>query len=287
MSISVKNVASKANPNGKHLWKKYEKGYAVVKPVELISRSPVVVKLEVIGDTKAVTLDRLDGFQFGIHANTGMIHMFAVLSGKIAEDCVNGGMSGCTYDAGAQTLTLHAFSITDETGVLSEYTPKTIDVKELIGYAVSDNETQYPESGLHTDGVWYESYTPLMPFGATNIEIQEKTFASPKAVKELGDVRHNLNKVPRAVFVMCLERTEMLYPYSAMFSYCVIGPNQGDVNKLDSYRSTRYMYNGDMNNVVLGPFKCYKDKVEFSGGSIGSENVVFQAGVKYAFVFVA
>ena len=41
MSISVKNVASKANPNGKHLWKKYEKGYAVVKPVELISRSHV------------------------------------------------------------------------------------------------------------------------------------------------------------------------------------------------------------------------------------------------------
>lgn len=285
MSISVKNVASKANPIGKYLWRKYEKAYAVVTPIELISRSPVTVKLEITGDIEAVAVDRLDGFTFGIFGNTGMLHMFCVLPDGIAEDSVNGGASDCTYDPVAQTLTLDTFSITNETGELSEYTPKTIDIKELIGYAVSDNETQYPDGGVHTDGLWYESHKLLLPFGIRDIEVQEKVFTAPAYIKTLEPVKHNLNKVPRAVFIFCNDKLEKMYPNSVVFAYCIVVGNQA---ASDAYRTTRYLYyDGTLKSEVSGPFTCYEDKVEFSGSAGASENTALQMGAKYDFVFIA
>lgn len=226
MSISVKNVASKANPIGKYLWKKYEKAYAVVTPIELISRSPVTVKLEITGDIEAVAVDRLSGFTFAIYGSTGMLHNFAILSNGTAECMIKGGSSACTYDPSTQVLTLDDFSITDETSELSEFTQKIINIKDFIGYVVSDNEEQYPD-GDEQDGIWYERLS-VSKFGFSDFDHGSITIGENQ-VREIT-FKHELCERPKLVVIFSNDVDEGAAIYSTGSSAGITFPPSDSIS---------------------------------------------------------
>lgn len=76
--------------------------------------------------------------------------------------------------------------------------------KNFINYVVSDDESQYPDGAVHTDGYYYErvseGITPQM-FGCTKMAVDTYTPTSNIALDSIS-IPHSLGEIPKIFFIL-------------------------------------------------------------------------------------
>ena len=77
----------------------------------------------------------------------------------------------------------------------------TAEGGDFIDFVVSDSETAYPNSAVHTDGYWYERVGEIKPemFGCSKIAIDKYT---PTANGAFKNIPHSLGQAPSLVIVI-------------------------------------------------------------------------------------
>ena len=280
--LQIKNALGGGKPEGLYVWKKYyyEPEITVTNPQFTMSGGSYVYSIYSITNANfdLTLLPSMGGYSENSSSTPSELTR---VSGQVADFFDGFKYDSSTYfylsetslnlSAGSKANTMYNFNAIDSSNgwIAGQYTgtgcgsvnntfkytgTKVIkpEIKDFIGYIVSDKETAYPDGG-EKGGYWYEKVVDgvdLTSLGFTKWEIGEFTLASSSYNPT---IKHSLGVVPKAILIRASS-----FPTSAnrIHMYAALQADGGDYNAVFNYLNEY-----GPTYAAGGPPSFYSDKI--------------------------